>query len=207
MTCAVVTTALVARNQLFTASAPNQVLESDPVAVTGWAEYLKAGHRIGPVGAKFVLLEFADFECPACREFAQKTLHELRDKYPQEIAVIFRHWPLPYHKFAIAAAIASECAASQNKFVEFHDVVYRFQDSLGLKPLVEYAAAAGVADTAEFKRCALSPQARNTVEADLKAARQFGGSGTPTIGAGGVRYIGVPSLAELERAMRVTFSK
>jgi hypothetical protein len=84
-------------------------------AVGNWADLEQAGHRIGPASAKLTIVEFGDFECPACGEF-EHTLQQVRRAYPKDVAVVFRHWPLPYHKLAYPAARAAECAADQGRF-------------------------------------------------------------------------------------------
>jgi protein-disulfide isomerase len=58
---------------------------------------------MGPPGAKVVIIEFADFECPVCAGFVNGALRAVRSEYPNDIAIVFRHWPLEYHHLAYPA--------------------------------------------------------------------------------------------------------
>lgn len=200
--CALVITVTVARKEFILAALPRKSTQSERIPVKDWEKFLKAGHRLGPETAKHVVLEFADFECPGCREFSTKTLRALRERHPEDVAVVFRHWPLPYHRLAVPAAIASECAAEQGRFPAFHDALFEHQDSIGLKLFLDFARDAGIPDLASFERCSASPRIRARVEQDAEAAKAFGGDGTPTIGVNGTRFSGVPSLAAIEAALR-----
>jgi protein-disulfide isomerase len=155
---------------------------------------------MGPQGAKVTILEFADFECPACRQF-EPTLRAARAKYPSDVAVVFRHWPLPYHHFALPAARAAECANAQGRFEAMHDLLYARQDSLGLKSFASFAADAGVADTAAFDVCNRSGGPVMALAADTTDARQLGGRGTPTVVVNGL-LLGVPNGAALDKAIQ-----
>lgn len=86
----------------------------------------------GPSTADITLVEYADFQCETCRQFAE-TLAQLELKYPDDLRVVFRQFPLigsldqPLHNKAAAAAIAAEAAGRQGKFWEMHDVLYAEQ--------------------------------------------------------------------------------
>ncbi len=79
-----------------------------------------------------------------------KTLNELRARYPTELRVVFRHYPLSSHARAYTAALASECSGEQGRFLEFTDQVFAKQDSLGRYSWNTLAVLAGVKDTAQF---------------------------------------------------------
>ena len=131
--CTLVVTALVVRRELLIPNdLPVRGSPPPPVLLDKWEELAEAGHRIGPMDARLVLVEFSDFECPACAFLSNDLVPHLREQYPGQVAVVYRHWPLQKHRFSYAAARASECAAFQGGFEQSHDVVYSQQHLLGV---------------------------------------------------------------------------
>ena len=130
-----------------------------------------------------------------------EVLGPLREKHPSKIRWVFRHWPLPYHRFASPAARAAECAADQGRFEPFHDAVYRWQDSLGLIGWSQFAIAAGIPDTLAFTKCNAVPGPNAAAEADARVAVELKGKGTPLVIVNGLRFPGVPGQAELGRVI------
>jgi cyclophilin family peptidyl-prolyl cis-trans isomerase/protein-disulfide isomerase len=86
----------------------------------------------GPSDATITLVEYGDFQCEKCREFAE-TLAQLEAKYPNDVRVVYRHFPVigspeqPLHDKAAAATIAAEAAGRQGKFWEMHDLLFAKQ--------------------------------------------------------------------------------
>ena len=70
--------------------------------------------RIWPENGKIKIVEFFDYECPFCQRI-QPTLNEIHRRYPNDVAIIHRHFPLPYHSSAYPSAVASESANEQGK--------------------------------------------------------------------------------------------
>jgi protein-disulfide isomerase len=134
----------------------------------------------GAPGASVVIIEYADFQCPFCGDFARQTLPALMEKYvaPGKVRIAFRHLPLPeIHPQALIAAEAAECARRQGKFWELHDALFRDQQ-LDQAALIEKAKTAGV-DVQEFGECVRGPGA-SKVRQELAAARAAGLNVTPT---------------------------
>lgn len=154
-----------------------------------WQDYAVGGHRIGPANADVLLVEFADFQCPACRELAGR-LQASAKRLPGRVGIVFRHFPLPMHRFAMEAAIASECAARQNRFAELHDKLFEAADSIGIRTWSSFASSAGVPDVTEFERCRTDSSATSVVRHDIDAAKKLGLHGTPTVLMNGVRFSG-----------------
>lgn len=93
-------------------------------ALTGVTPVGSDEHRIGPRNAKVTLIEYSDFECPFCQRF-HPTIKQIAAKYPDDVAVVYRHFPLEsIHPNARGYAIASECAGQQGKFWEFADTLF-----------------------------------------------------------------------------------
>lgn len=169
-----------------------------PVSIQGWTDLVDSGRRIGPEDARIVLVEFGDFECPVCGSYERRTLAPFLDKHHGQAALVFRHWPLDYHRLAYPAARASECAAEQGRFPEFHAVLYQKQDSLGLKSFRSMADESGVPDLERFDTCAGRSGPVERIDRDVEEAKRRGGSGTPTIFVNGYRYFGLPTLRQLD---------
>lgn len=86
-------------------------------------------HVYGNKDAKVTLVEYGDFQCPACGG-AYPNLKTIKEKYKDDIAFIFRNFPLTsIHPNALAAAAVAEAAGLQGKFWEMHDKLYDNQDS------------------------------------------------------------------------------
>lgn len=153
-----------------------------------WDRYASSGHRIGSSTARVVLLEFGDFECPACAVFQREVVQPLLRDYPGEVALVYRHWPLPYHKYAYTLAVASECAELAGAFGAFHEAVFDRQDSIGVLSLADWAHRSGITTVRSFLECTAGGSQNNRVEADIEAVRELGGVATPTVFING-RYI------------------
>ncbi len=92
--------------------------------LTGLSPVTKDDHITGAKKPKVTLIEYSDFECPFCQRF-HPTVKQLLEKYPDDVAVVFRHFPLEsIHPNARGYAVASECAAEQGKFWEFTDSIF-----------------------------------------------------------------------------------
>jgi protein-disulfide isomerase len=96
-------------------------------------------HVLGPEHAHVTIVEYGDFECPTCKQTAPG-LKLLRERFAGQLRLAYRHFPLEeVHPHALAAAEAAECAASQGKFWEMHDLLFENQAHLKPKHLHAYA--------------------------------------------------------------------
>jgi protein-disulfide isomerase len=103
----------------------------DRVATPSAKEQVAPGH-IQALGkpAKVTIIEFSDFECPACYQFFSATYPQLKKDYIDtgKVTFIYRHFPLTaIHPNAFPAALASECAQEQGKFWQYHDILFDAQ--------------------------------------------------------------------------------
>lgn len=171
----------------------------EPARRTSEWEDLRA--RATPVegaGGRVVMLEVADFECPACRQF-EVALQSMKAPNRAKIDLALLHLPLPYHRFAIPAAVAFECGARQGKAREIKEVLYAKQDSMGLLPWHDYAKQAGVGDSAMFATCLETRPDISKIESGVELARQLDLRGTPTIMVNGWILGRIPDAIELDR--------
>lgn len=166
-------------------------------AQADWNQYAAVGQRMGPANARVVLVEFSDFQCPVCATFADR-LHQSMKRFPNDFAVVLRHFPLSIHPQAVPAAIASECAAKQGAFEAMYFALFANRDSLGKTPWRRYAADAHVPDLAAFDRCLSDSTTNIAVQRDADAAKRLPAHGTPTLLINGLRHSGILPQAVLD---------
>ena len=100
--------------------------KSRPAIVNATSVVSSENKSKGPSAAKVQIIEFSDFECPACR-MAIPIIEEILKTYPGQIRFSYQHFPLSSHHFSPLAHQAAECAAMANKFWEYHDRLYQEQ--------------------------------------------------------------------------------
>ncbi len=153
----------------------------------------------GPVGAPVLIVEFSDFQCPACRA-AEPVLQRLFPVYQDKIRFVFKDFPLPMHHWARAGALAAECAGRQGKFWPYHDILYDRQDAWTNDKAATFLA--GYArelklDEPEWNACLADPTTASAVDADARDAQNAWVRATPTFFVNGRRFVGARELAEL----------
>ena len=140
-------------------------------------------HIKGNPESTVTLVEYSDFQCPACASF-QPVLKEILATYGDKIQFEYKHYPLPIHPYAQQAGIAAEAAGQQGKFFEFHDALFEKQNewSKSATPVAffaKYAEELGL-DVEKFKQHQKSSLLRDAVRSDLNEARELGLTATPT---------------------------
>ncbi|PIS42654.1 MAG: hypothetical protein COT24_02555 [Candidatus Kerfeldbacteria bacterium CG08_land_8_20_14_0_20_40_16] len=135
-------------------------------------------HIRGDQNASVTLVEFSDFQCPYCSRL-EPTLSALLDEYKGKIRLIYKHFPLTsIHDQAEPAAEASECAADQGKFWEFHDALYDDQSKLADGYYSELASQLGL-NKSKFDDCLNSGKYKQKVADNSAEAQAAGAQGTP----------------------------
>jgi len=172
-----------------------------PAPVTGGAGAAGAaeampGYVMGSDSAALEVVEYADFQCPACRIFSILTMPDVVERLvrPGRIRWRFRDFPLPGHDRSPLAHHAAACAGEQGKFWAMHDQLYAGQDQWAAgggadRKIRDLARTAGV-DLGQYDECTRSRR----YEARLAASRDFaaaqGVQSTPTFVIGSVRVSG-----------------
>jgi protein-disulfide isomerase len=133
---------------------------------------------IGPSDAPVLVVEFSDYQCPACRQVHENVL-KIRELYGAKLRWVFKDYPLKMHKDAGVAAEAARCASEQNKFWEYQNVLYGSTEELTLERLREYAGRLGL-NGDQFKGCLESRKYQSKIETDVEEAKQIGVDRTPT---------------------------
>lgn len=141
-------------------------------------------HLKGKADSKVVLMEYEDFQCPACGAF-YPIVKRLAEEYGDRIAVVYRHFPLrAIHPHAEPLARAAEAAGMQGKFFEMHDMIYEKQSEwikkTSVKKTIQEFAEALALDMDKFEADLKSDSVRQKVRTDSTGGRKAGISGTPT---------------------------
>ncbi|MFA7685901.1 MAG: thioredoxin domain-containing protein [Candidatus Gracilibacteria bacterium] len=149
----------------------------DKLSDTDWTK--------GDKNSKIVMIEYSDFECPACAVYA-KIIDEAMVEFGTHIVFAYRHYPLlSMHKNAMSAAYAAEAAGAQGKFWEMHDRLFTYQNSWIQQEAPEetynkFAKDLGL-DIEKFKTDYQSSAIHKNVELDLESAEKNKINSTPTI--------------------------
>jgi protein-disulfide isomerase/uncharacterized membrane protein len=155
------------------------------------------GHYIGGLRPVLTITEFSDYECPFCRQ-AHIQLRALLDRYPTELRLVHRHYPLdqscnsslaaPMHQNACFAAMVAECAGLQNRFWEANDYLFAEAHMLHSRPNAEIAHDLGL-DPVALEAC-LREQGPRAVAIDVDEGNRLEIQGTPTFLVEGKTYMG-----------------
>jgi protein-disulfide isomerase len=135
----------------------------------------------GDKNAPLILVEYSDFECPFCSR-GYETVTQLREKYGKNIAFVYKHLPLSFHKQAMVASQYYEAIRLQSpqKAWEFHDEIFKNQGKLKngeafLKSIAEKLKV----NMSKLSKDIESEAVKNRIEEDIKEAGKFGFQGTP----------------------------
>ena len=156
-------------------------------------------HQQGPDTALVTIVEWSDFQCPYCAQQAP-VLAELRKKYGDDLRIIYRHFPVRFHKDSMIAAEAGVAAAEQGKFWPFHDAVFANFGKLSRADLESFAKAAGL-DLARFRAALDDRRYHDAIIAEGADAEALGVDGTPTMFVNGQPLIGARDRNNLEHVV------
>jgi protein-disulfide isomerase len=161
----------------------------------------KRDHFLGPLGARFTLVEYGDYESPHCREAAGVVRALVRD-LGDDLCVAFRNFPQPkLHPRSQAAAEAAEAAGMQGKFWLMHDRLFDHQGSLSDRDLRDIARSLPV-EMADFERDIAGGGAAQRVAEDVEFANEDGVGDTPTFFVNGTLHVGQYEFLPLLRALQ-----
>ncbi len=134
-------------------------------------------HVKGNKNAPVTIIEYSDFECPYCGAF-EPTLDAIMAKYKDQVRLVYRHFPLSFHPQAQPAALASECAAEQGKFWEFHAAMFTNQEALSAD-YYKKLATDNKLNLTKFNDCVSSQKYLTKVQDQAAAGGAAGINGTP----------------------------
>ena len=168
-------------------SGASRVTEVDPTLPPVEA----VGYVIGDSTAPIEVLEFADFECGACAQFATLTGPDVKQRLVETGQIRLRVMDVPFHTNSWTASLAAACANAQGKFWEMHDALYNTQERWNtlatdnpLRPIVDIARDAGI-DADKLRECVEARTYQANVQSHLKEAETRGVRATPSFIIGG----------------------
>ncbi len=180
-------------------------MTSDPLAEIRKKISLEDSPSEGPANARVVLVEYADFECPSCRQM-DTILRATLPSYPQ-VRLVYKDFPLSdIHPWAMTAAQAGRCAYQQNQagFWKFHDLIFDHQDLISpsnvFDKMQQYATEAGL-DADALRGCMADPRIQAQIQKSMAEGESLHIANTPTLFVNGHRLIG-PDPTTLEQFMR-----
>jgi protein-disulfide isomerase len=159
----------------------------------------------GPKDAPVTIMAFSDFQCPYC-DRGGKNMMEAVEKYDDKVRVVFKHYPLPFHKQAPDAAKAAMAAGEQGKFWEMHDLLFDNQRRLKEDGLYEELAKELGLNVSKFKKDMKKSEYQATIDQDMKQGQQVGVRGTPAFFINGTRIVGAQPTAKFESEIKEALS-
>jgi protein-disulfide isomerase len=160
-----------------------------------------AGNRQAPVQ----LVVFSDYQCGFCRQLVP-VLQQIRLKFPDDVLIAHRDYPLKGHPRAVPAAVAAYCAGQQGAFWEYHDRLYVEGKDLGDPRLLEIAQQLRL-DLPRFSECLKSDSAQQAVQESREDAEVLGLEGVPVVFLNGRRVDGALNLSNLEARIQALLSE
>ncbi|MGC7094639.1 DsbA family protein [Amycolatopsis lurida] len=151
---------------------------------------------------KVTLVEFLDYQCPACASYYKNITSKIEQDYAGRITFVTRNFPLEMHPLAVPAAQAAEAAALQGKYKEMYHALYdNFQqwaisadgqnvntDEAAAKNLFQgYATQLGL-DVAKYQADLTSPPVQAAIEQGRTDGQQAGVTSTPTLFVNGIKF-------------------
>lgn len=185
---------------------------SQPTVADSQKEFLVRddSSKIGTDSAKVTIVEFSDFQCPACGAL-YPTLHAILNDYQGKVTFVYRQYPLPMHKNAMVAAEAAEAAGAQGKFKDMHDMLFEKQSewSESSKPkeiFAQYAQALGL-DVEKFRQAVDAQAFKDKIARDQQDGNILGVNSTPTFFINGKRFVGVQSYSTIKNEIDSILNK
>ena len=191
----------------------------DIVTITPHERPMVDGRAMGDPNAPVTIEVYEDFQCPACKTFSEQIEPQVVETYVAtgEVYYIFRHFPFiddraPRNE-SDQAANASMCARDENRFWDYHDMLFanwngENQGAFSDKRLLAFAEALGL-DMGSFNQCFDVNPNKDEIDADLRSGRDSGVTGTPSVFVNGRMLTPgfVPSFAEISEAVEAELAK
>lgn len=167
-------------------------------------------HRLSSPSASVTMVEFGDFQCPACSAY-HAVVKQIMEKYQANVSLIFRNFPLPMHQNAMISALAAEAAGKQGKYWEMYNKLYESQEEWSADPkvkdrLVSYAKELSL-NTSQFTADLDNADLKKKIDADIVDATTLGINATPTFFINNVQIENPRSFAEFEALIKSAIEK
>ncbi|MCX6793733.1 MAG: thioredoxin domain-containing protein [Candidatus Gottesmanbacteria bacterium] len=168
-------------------------------------------NKIATSSATVTLVEFSDFQCPACGAYYPMVTQVIKD-FKDSMTFVYRNFPLTdLHPNAKLAAQAAEAAGLQGKYWEMHDILFTKQSDWSASGSVRdifarYAESLGM-NVDQFKKDIDSDAVKNRVTQDINDGNALGIKGTPTFFLDGIKIDNPATLADFEAAVTKAMSQ
>lgn len=166
-------------------------------------------YRKGPDDAKIVIVEFADYMCPACGQTAP-VIEELHRQLGQRALIVFKNYPLSnecnssvqsnMHPYSCEISKLARCAGRYGKFWDYHLKAFEEQARASSEKAREWGKSVGLSDD-QMKECLASPDILAKIKEDVEIGNKAGVNATPTIFINGRKYLGERTAAQLRAAI------
>lgn len=136
------------------------------------------GNKDAPV----TIIEFSDYQCPFCKRFYDQVVPSIEEDYVSKgkVRLVFRDYPLQFHKKAVPAAIAANCAGEQGKYWEVHDFLFENPEKLDTDAVLSSTQELGL-DHGKFEKCVNDKAAKEAeIKNDFADGQKYGVTGTPS---------------------------
>ena len=165
-----------------------------------------SGYLMGNAAAPVQIIEFADFECPACGSFATLTEPDMRKRLVEtgQVSYRFLDFPLPIHANTWDASMAAACANEQGKFWEMHDQIFATQDQWATqatnrpKAVFSRLARAILLNESQWDDCYDSQKYKLNIEANRREGERRLVQSTPTFVIGDKQLLGALGFDQLK---------
>ena len=185
----------------------------DIVAITPHSRPMVDGRAMGDSNAPVLIDVYSDFQCPACKTFAEQIEQQVVDTYVStgQAYYIYRHFPFiddraPRNE-SDQAANASMCASDENRFWDYHDILFanwngENQGAFNDNRLVAFAESLGL-DMPAFNDCFNANLHKEEIDTDYSTGRTIGVTGTPSVFVNGQQLTPgfIPSFEEITQAV------
>ncbi len=172
------------------------------------------GHlSLGNKDAKVKIVEFGDFQCPYCERYFSTAYPQILKNYVDtgKVYYTFHNYPLNIHPQAPKAAEAALCAADQDKFWDYHDLLFANQNmwsgnSNDVQVFETLAQSAGL-DAGKFAQCLSTSKYADTIQQDIASGDKKGISGTPTIFINDQKVVGAQDYYTFQQTIEQELNK
>lgn len=166
----------------------------------------------GNPDSNIVIVEYSDFQCPACANY-EPILKQVLGEFDNHVKFVYRHFPLSIHPNSSLAAQASEAAGIQGKFWEMHEMLFTNQGTWSImsqaeveQEFISYSQKLEL-DTELFKKDIVSEAVVKAVMDDYKSGQDSGVDSTPSFFLNGERINNPRSVEEFRTLIRTTIEK
>ena len=184
--------------------------EKPPAETSANNVTIRDANVLGKANAPVTIVEFSDFGCYYCTQFYNKTFNKLIDTYVNsgQVRIVYKHMPITtLHPGADMAALASECAADQGKFWDYHNVLFaRNANGFDKDLMVQYATEMKL-DAKKFASCLDATGTSQRVQVDMDQAAGLGLRGTPSFLVNGKQLIGAQPYEVFVQAIDAALGK